>query len=52
LTSIRQRLAENRNTAPLFDTDRFRRHIEAAYTMMWERHCQGMEPAGFAVAPA
>jgi predicted O-linked N-acetylglucosamine transferase (SPINDLY family) len=31
LTSIRAKLAENRNTHALFDTERFCRHIEAAY---------------------
>ena len=36
LQSVRSRLASNRTTAPLFDTDRFRRHMEAAYMKMWE----------------
>src|SRR5207244_3040228 len=31
LDAIREKLARNRDTHPLFDTDRFRRHIEAAY---------------------
>jgi protein O-GlcNAc transferase len=48
---VRVKLAANRLTTPLFDTDRFRRHIEAAYTAMWERHRQGLPPAGFAVEP-
>ena len=39
------------DTFPLFDTDRFRRHIEAAYTEMWERAQRGLPPAGFAVEP-
>jgi predicted O-linked N-acetylglucosamine transferase (SPINDLY family) len=34
LAALRQRLADNRLTCPLFDTDRFRRHIESAYEMM------------------
>ncbi|MCC6888009.1 MAG: tetratricopeptide repeat protein [Hyphomicrobiales bacterium] len=49
LTDIRRRLAANRMTAPLFDTDRFRRHIECAYTLMVERHRQGHAPHSFAV---
>jgi predicted O-linked N-acetylglucosamine transferase (SPINDLY family) len=34
----------NRLTTPLFDTKRFTRHIEAAYTMMYERHQAGLAP--------
>lgn len=36
LGACREKLAQNRMTYPLFDTDRFRRHIEAAYRRMWE----------------
>ena len=50
LEQIRQRLADHRTTWPLFDTDRFRRHIEAAYIEMWERHQHGEPPASFSVA--
>jgi len=49
LGEIRQKLARNRLDRPLFDTDRFRRHIEAAYVAMWERYQRGEPPAGFAV---
>ena len=51
LSSIRQKLAHNRLTTPLFDTDRFRRHIEAAYTAMWETFQSGEKARGFSVAP-
>ena len=34
-----------------FDTDRFRRHIEAAYTTMWETWRRGEGPRHFGVAP-
>jgi len=34
---------------PLFDTDRFRRHIEAAYVTMWEACQRGERPKSFAV---
>ena len=51
LASLKSRLAQNRETFPLFDTDRFRRHIESAYATMWQRHQRGEPPAGFAVAP-
>jgi len=51
LAATTAELARNRQSFPLFDTDRFRRHIESAYETMWER-CQRGEPAaGFAVAP-
>jgi protein O-GlcNAc transferase len=50
LMAIRAKLAQNRATAPLFDTDRFRRHIESAYETMWERYQRGEPPASFAVA--
>jgi predicted O-linked N-acetylglucosamine transferase (SPINDLY family) len=51
LAAIKAKLARNRLTHPLFDTDRFRRHIEAAYLTMWERHQGGEQPNSFAVAP-
>jgi predicted O-linked N-acetylglucosamine transferase (SPINDLY family) len=49
LGAMRGRLAQNRTTHPLFDTDRFRRHLEAAYVAMHERAQRGEPPAGFAV---
>jgi predicted O-linked N-acetylglucosamine transferase (SPINDLY family) len=49
LQSIRRKLAANRLTYPLFDSDRFRRHIEAAYRTMWERWQRGESPESFAV---
>ena len=42
LAALRQRLARDRQTCPLFDTDRYRRHIEAAYSTMWEMHQKGV----------
>jgi predicted O-linked N-acetylglucosamine transferase (SPINDLY family) len=49
LQEIRQKLAHNHAVAPLFDTDRFRRHIERAYVEMWERNQRGESPASFEV---
>jgi predicted O-linked N-acetylglucosamine transferase (SPINDLY family) len=49
LVEIKAKLARNRETCALFDTDRFRRHIEAAYVTMWERYQRGEPPASFAV---
>jgi predicted O-linked N-acetylglucosamine transferase (SPINDLY family) len=50
LLSLRHRLARNRHTHLLFDTDRFARHLEAAYTTMWQRTQHGEPPQSFAVA--
>ena len=44
LAALKARLAANRPTAPLFDTKRFTRHIEAAYTAMYRRHQAGLAP--------
>ncbi len=49
--AIKAKLALNRTSYPLFDTDRFRRHIEAAYVAMWERAQRGEKPSSFAVDP-
>src|SRR5215831_5303855 len=49
LEGYRNRLAANRLTHPLFDIDRFRRHIEAAYLQMWEIWQRGEQPRSFAV---
>jgi protein O-GlcNAc transferase len=51
MASLRARLAQNRLTYPLFNTDRCRRHIEAAYQTMWERSRRGEAPAPFRVDP-
>jgi len=41
LGAVRDRLAANRRTCPMFDTSRFARGLEAAYAEMWRRHCAG-----------
>jgi protein O-GlcNAc transferase len=53
LQAIRQRLEANRSTCPLFDTDRLRRHIEAAYGTMCDILQRGEAPRSFTaeVAP-
>ena len=50
LKRLRVKLAQNRMSYPLFDTKRFARHIEAAYTTIWERHQRGEPPVSFSVA--
>jgi protein O-GlcNAc transferase len=44
MSSIKDKLARNRLTAPLFDTERFTHHLEAAYTSMYERYQGGVLP--------
>jgi predicted O-linked N-acetylglucosamine transferase (SPINDLY family) len=50
LSALRQKLVRDRDTFSLFDTARTTRHIEAAYTTMWERHRRGEPPESFSVA--
>lgn len=52
LDEVRKRLERNRLEKPLFDTDRHRRHLEAAYETMWEMHLRGEAPRAFNVAAA
>jgi protein O-GlcNAc transferase len=49
LQALRTKLAANRGSAPLFDTMRFTRHVEAAYQTMYERAMRAEAPVGFAV---
>jgi predicted O-linked N-acetylglucosamine transferase (SPINDLY family) len=44
ISSIKAKLARDRDACPLFDTARFTRHLEAAYQTMWETWQRG-EPA-------
>jgi protein O-GlcNAc transferase len=49
LRELRERLEQNRATAPLFDIAGYTRSLEAAYARMWERWRAGETPAAFAV---
>jgi predicted O-linked N-acetylglucosamine transferase (SPINDLY family) len=49
LNHLRDRLAEHRSAAPLFDTVRFCRQLESAYSTMHERSARGEPAAAFAV---
>jgi hypothetical protein len=51
LSTYRDRLEKNGPTAPLFDADRFRRHLEQAYTTMLDIERRGEKPRGFSVDP-
>jgi len=44
LRAIKDKLDRNRLTTPLFDTQRFIRHIEAAYTQAYRRYQAGLPP--------
>jgi predicted O-linked N-acetylglucosamine transferase (SPINDLY family) len=50
LAAIRTRLEAHRLTTPLFDTQRFTAHIEAAYTAMHARHQAGLAPDHIAIS--
>lgn len=47
--ALKEKLARNRETFPLFDTARLTRHVETAYERMWQTYRNGRPPAGFAV---
>lgn len=49
LEGLRARLASQRESCPLFDTDRYRQSLEAAYTLMWQRAENRLPPIHFAV---
>jgi len=49
LRGLGARLEKNRRSTPLFDTDRFRRHIESAFTTMRQMRELGEGPRAFQV---
>lgn len=51
LSAVRAKLASNRTACPLFDAALFARHIEDAYTQMWQRSREGRKPDHLAIAP-
>ena len=52
LAGLRAKAVANRATCPLFDAERYRRALENAYTLMWQRAENRLAPAPFAVDPA
>ena len=44
LRGINAKLESNRLTTPLFDTPRFTKHLEDAYTKMYERYQADLSP--------
>ncbi|HEX3755840.1 MAG TPA: hypothetical protein VHV26_12280, partial [Rhizomicrobium sp.] len=51
LSGLREKLAKNRLACPLFNTARFARHIEAAFTTMVQIARRGEPPRSFSVEP-
>jgi protein O-GlcNAc transferase len=49
LGGVRARLTAQRASCPLFDTERYRRSLEAAYVLMWQRAENRLPPLHFAV---
>jgi protein O-GlcNAc transferase len=52
MEALKKKLAIQRNSFPLFDTNLFCRNIEAAYNTIWQRWSSGLPAKGFAVEPA
>ncbi len=52
LEGLRDRLHQLRQDTPLFDTTRFCRNLESAFTTMWQHQQQGKRPESFTVAPS
>ncbi|MCM2291830.1 hypothetical protein NAC44_05755 [Allorhizobium sp. BGMRC 0089] len=44
IVALKQKLTDNRRIMPLFDTERFVRHLENAYRLMAERARKGLGP--------
>ena len=51
LAEVRRKLQLSRQTSPLFNIKLFSRHIEAAFTMMYQRYQAGLKPTHIAVEP-
>jgi len=51
LAQLKETLATNRTTHPLFDTRLFTRHIEQAYEQMWQRYSSGLPPDHLTLSP-
>jgi predicted O-linked N-acetylglucosamine transferase (SPINDLY family) len=51
LTALRSQLARNAGHAPLFDIERFCRHLEAIYLAMHARSMRGEGPESFDIPP-
>ena len=50
LAGLKEKLGSQNRTAPLFDTERYARHIEEAYAQAYQRYFEGKEPANITVS--
>lgn len=50
LNTLREKLLQQRVSAPLFDTAIFTRNLEKAYSVMWQRFLEGKKPEHFEVS--
>ncbi len=50
LAALKRKLRQNRLDAPLFDTRRFARNLEAAYRQVHQRSRDGLEPGDLTIA--
>lgn len=51
LRALREKVLQKIKTAPLFNSARYTRHLDAAYLEMWRLHQMGEAPKPFAIAP-
>lgn len=51
IEALKSRLRRARATCPLFDMQARVRELEAAYAVIWARHCEGLPPAPVSIAP-
>ena len=51
LRKTKKKLNRNRDTLPLFDTQRFVSNLESAYQVMWDRYRNGEKAGSFYVVP-
>jgi predicted O-linked N-acetylglucosamine transferase (SPINDLY family) len=49
LKFIKSKIALNKKTAPLFNTELYTRHIESAYLKMYQLHIDGKRPEHISV---
>jgi predicted O-linked N-acetylglucosamine transferase (SPINDLY family) len=50
LIAIKEKLAANRLSKPLFDTELFTKHLEEGYQQAYQRHAQGKLPKNISVS--
>jgi predicted O-linked N-acetylglucosamine transferase (SPINDLY family) len=51
LAELRTKLAQQRSSSPLFDSERYCRDLESAYITMWKRFQAGQAPQNLTVNP-